>query len=123
MQKMVLRYAQPKVCSRNSIGNSTDTGNVVGVRLPFFCKSGFLKRFGTLYTRKLGVCKIYSDRFTVCGAAGQQQHKHWQQHEWQQCRRRAPAVLLLNRLVSWLVWAWRFLSSGRLDVGEVLLKL
>ena len=29
-----------QVRSRNSIGSNTDTNNVVGVRLPFFCYSG-----------------------------------------------------------------------------------
>ena len=39
---MVLRCAQPQVRSRSSIGNSTDSSNVVGVRLPFFCYSGLV---------------------------------------------------------------------------------
>ena len=34
-----------------------------------------------IYVRKSKFSLIYSDRFTICGAAGQQQDQHWRQHE------------------------------------------
>ena len=35
-----------------------------------------------IYIRKSKFSVIYSDQFTICGAAGQQQDQHWRQHEY-----------------------------------------